>query len=209
MTSHKLPNIFFDLDGTLIDSKSRLYHLFQHLVPQSRLSYDDYWAFKQEKVSNEAILLNVFGFDKAAIQIFVTDWMKYIESPEFLAYDKKLPKVDQALNRLNKQATLHICTARQFRQKAVDQLDRLELLPYFASVMVTEQNKSKDELITSTVFNLSSNDWMIGDTGKDIQVGHALGIKTCAVLSGFLSEKSLRLYKPDLILPSVVAFDLE
>ncbi|MFN9319674.1 MAG: HAD hydrolase-like protein, partial [Chitinophagales bacterium] len=25
-------NIFFDLDGTLIDSRPRLYHLFQYLV---------------------------------------------------------------------------------------------------------------------------------------------------------------------------------
>jgi phosphoglycolate phosphatase len=112
------------------------------------------------------------------------------------------------LDRLSKKATLHICTARQYRQSALDQLDRLGLLSYFNTVMVTEQSKSKDELITSTVLELSPNDWIVGDTGKDIQVGHALGIKTCAVLSGFLSKKSLLPYKPDLILQSVDDFHL-
>jgi phosphoglycolate phosphatase len=203
-----LINIIFDLDGTLIDSKSRLYHLFQYLVPQSKLSHEDYWTFKQNKVSNETLLLNEFGFDEESTQSFVANWMKYIEAPEFLAYDKSLPKVSETLNRLSKQATLHICTARQYRQPALDQLDRLGLLSYFNTVMVTEQSKSKDELIASTVLKLSPNDWIIGDTGKDIQVGHALGIKTCAVLSGFLSEKSLLPYKPNVILQSLNDFHL-
>jgi len=47
---------------------------------------------------------------------------------------------------------------------------------------------------------------MIGDTGKDIQVGQMLGIKTCAVLSGFLNEKALLNYGPDLILPTAADF---
>ena len=199
-------NLVFDLDGTLIDSKLRLYRLFQYLVPASKLSYENYWAFKQNKMSNEAILINEFGFDEVATQHFVANWMKYIEEPEFLAYDKNLPLVKVTLDRLSKQAELHICTSRQFRQTAVDQLDRLGLLSYFKTVMVTGQVKSKNELICSSISGLSPKDWIIGDTGKDIQVGHALGIQTCAVLSGFLSEKSLRPYKPDMILISVADF---
>jgi phosphoglycolate phosphatase len=203
-----LINLIFDLDGTLIDSKPRLYHLFQHLVPTSKMSHDDYWEFKQNKVSNEAILANEFGFDELAIKNFVSNWMRYIESSEFLALDKTVPGVKEALDRLSEQAELHVCTARQFRQSTVDQLDGLGLLSYFNSIMVTEQKKRKDDLIFDYVSGLSPKDWMIGDTGKDIQVGHALGIKTCGVLSGFLSEKSLKLYKPDLILSSVADFKL-
>jgi phosphoglycolate phosphatase len=172
------------------------------------MSYDDYWSFKKNKVSNEVILRNEFDFDEVAIQHFLSNWMKCIEAPEFLAYDKKLPGAKDALVRLSKYAELHICTARQLRQSAVNQLDRLGLLPYFKTVMVTGQSQRKDELIATSLSRLSPKDWMIGDTGKDIQVGHSLGIKTCGVLSGFLNEKSLKPYKPDIILPSIVDFTL-
>lgn len=200
-------NLIFDLDGTLINSRLRLYRLFQQLVPESNMSHDSYWSFKQEKVSNETILANVFRFDTVRINRFIADWMNHIEAPEFLALDTNLPGMHEALRRLSKQARLHICTARQHRQPAVDQLDRLGLLSFFDSVMVTEQSRCKVELIEA-VSGLGPQDWIIGDTGKDIQVGKALGIKTCAVLSGFLSEMSLRPYDPDLILPTASDFQL-
>lgn len=198
-------NLIFDLDGTLIDSRQRLYRLFQHLVPSSKLTFESYWTLKRGKVSNETILAKEFGFDSPAIKRFVAIWMDSIESPELLAFDTSFPGMHKTLERLSKQASLHICTARQHRQPAVDQISRLGLLPFFESIMVTEQSKSKEELIAS-VPGLGSRDWIIGDTGKDIKVGQALGIKSCAVLSGFLSEKSLRPYGPDLILPMATDF---
>lgn len=198
-------NLIFDLDGTLIDSRQRLYRLFQQLVPSSKLTFESYWTLKRGKVSNENILTKEFGFDAVAVECFVFDWMASIETPELLAFDTNFPGMHEALHRLSKQARLHVCTARQHRQSAVDQIDRLGLLPFFESIMVTEQSKSKEELIAS-VSGLGSQDWIIGDTGKDIKVGQELGIKSCAVLSGFLSEKSLRPYGPDLILPMATDF---
>lgn len=200
-------NLIFDLDGTLIDSRLRLFRLFQQLAPSSKLTYESYWNLKQDKVSNEAILAREFGFDVADIERFIVDWMESIEAHEFLAFDTNFPGMHETLQRLNKQARLHVCTARQHRQPAIDQLDRLGLLEFFESVMVTEQNQSKEELIAS-VSGLGPQDWIIGDTGKEIKVGQSLGIKTCAVLSGFLSEKSLKPYGPDLILPAASDFCL-
>lgn len=201
-------NLIFDLDGTLINSRPRLYQLFQKLVPESKLSYDSYWSFKQEKISNETILAQEFGYDNAAISRFVASWLDLIEAPEFLALDKNLPGMHAALSRLSKQAQLHVCTARQHRKPVVDQLHSLELLHFFESVMVTEQSRGKVELVTA-LSNLGPQDWIIGDTGNDIQVGKALGIKTCAVLTGFLSKKSLLPYCPDLLLPSASHFLLQ
>ena len=198
-------NLIFDLDGTLIDSRLRLYKLFQQLVPTSELTYQDYWAFKQENVSNEDILINEFRFDAAAIKRFVTDWMGNIEAPEFLALDKNLPGMHATLAELREQANLYVCTARQYSIPLLNQLERLRLLYYFDEVMVTEQTRSKEELVR-TLPSLDSQDWMIGDTGKDIQIGQMLGIKTCAVLSGFLNEKALLNYGPDLILPTATDF---
>jgi len=200
-------NLIFDLDGTLIDSRLRLYRLFQHLIPKSNLTFKAYWELKQDKISNVTILASEFGFDEAAIARFVCNWMANIESPEMLALDTNLPGMHGALDRLRKEAKLHVCSARQHRQLAIEQIDSMGLLPYFDSVMVTEQRLSKEELIAS-VTGLGPDDWVIGDTGKDIQVGQALGIKTCAVLSGFLSEKRLKPYGPDLILPNAAYFNM-
>jgi phosphoglycolate phosphatase len=200
-------NIFFDLDGTLIDSKMRLYKLFQEIVPQSILTYQDYWNFKRNQITHESILRTEFDFDTDSISLFNKEWMRRIESPDLLAIDTVFPGLQVALSNLKSKSMLHVCTARQFRTRTLDQLKALGLIPYFETVMVTEQTRSKEELIAETP-GLGPNDWIIGDTGKDVQVGKFLGIKTCAVLSGFLNEKSLLQYGPDLLLPWASNFKL-
>ena len=197
--------LVFDLDGTLIDSRQRLHTLFQQLVPMSDLSLDSYWALKRAKVTHEDLLRCRFGFDSAAVERFVADWMRLIESPDLLDLDTVLPGVDDALSRLAPTAALYVCTARQRPQAAFDQLERLGMLHHFTTVMVTARVRSKRELIAS-IPDLAPGDWFLTDTGRDIRVGQALKMRTCAVLSGFLSEASLRPYRPDLVLPSVADF---
>lgn len=200
-------NVIFDLDGTLIDSRLRLYRLFQQLVPNSRLTFEAYWEFKRNKISNEIILAKEFGFNVGRIDRFIINWMDKIEAPEFLDLDRNFPSMHRTLERLETQATLFVCTARQVRQSAIDQLNRLALLNYFEDIMVTEQHNSKAELI-GDISSLGPQDWIIGDTGLDIQVGRALGIKTCAVLTGFLNEASLRPYMPDMVLARATDFSI-
>lgn len=201
-------NIVFDLDGTLIDSKLRLYRLFQYLAPDSQLSYEQYWDLKQRKVSNEAILASELGHDQSRILQFVTEWMTLIESPLYLALDSNFPGIKSALASLQQQADLYVCTARQLRQPVLDQLASLDLIHFFKQILVTEQKNSKELLIANHVRNLSTQDWLVGDTGRDMQVGKFLNMKTCAVLSGFLNCESLQSYSPDRIVNSVVDFSL-
>lgn len=201
-------NIVFDLDGTLIDARERLYRLFQHLAPAPELSFEQYWDFKRGKVSNETILARELGFTKEAIALFVQEWMDLIESPTFLDMDGNFEGMHETLARLRGAAELHVCTARQLRDPVLGQLKRLGLLEYFSSVLVTCQSDSKEALIAAQLPHRSAQDWLIGDTGKDIQVGKTLGMRTCAVLSGFLSRESLVPYGPDLILESAALFRL-
>ena len=199
-------NIVFDLDGTLIDSKLRLYRLFQSLAAPSSLSYEEYWALKKNKTSNATILSGRLGYSEEQIADFVVRWMSLIESPSFLALDSNFEGIHAALGALQRDADLHVCTARQLREPVVEQLVSLNLLQFFKQVLVTEHKCTKESLILANITNLSSNDWLVGDTGKDIQVGKSLNIKTCAVLSGFLNKEVLRGYGPNLILDSVIKF---
>lgn len=199
-------NIVLDLDGTVIDSKLRLYRLFQALAAESSLSYEEYWILKKNKTSNATILSSLLGYSEEQIADFVVRWMSLIESPPFLASDSNFEGIHAALGALQRDAHLHVCTDRQLREPVVQQLLSLNLLQYFEQVLVTKQKRTKESLILANVTSLSSNDWLVGDTGKDIQVGKSLKMKTCAVLSGFLSQEVLRGYGPNLILDSVIQF---
>jgi phosphoglycolate phosphatase len=201
-------NLVFDLDGTLLDAKPRLYRLFQHLAPYSQLSEAQYWAYKKQGMTHEVLLSTVFQQNATTIAAFVHAWMALIESPAYLELDQCIPGVHAALADFSAHARLHVCTARQWRQPAWDQLKRLDLLPYFDQVLVTEQQATKQALIAQHVPDLQSHDWVLGDTGKDIQVGKALKLRTCAVLSGFMDRAHLARYTPDCILDSVTEFQI-
>lgn len=52
----------------------------------------------------------------------------------------------------------------------------------------------------------SNLNWIVGDIGKDIQTGKILGMNTVAVPTGFLYEKILRTFKPEIIVDKVTLF---
>lgn len=201
-------NLVFDLDGTVVDAGQRMYQLFRRLAPLSTLSYQDYWECKRAKMDHATLLRQQLGYDDAQVAAFQAEWMALIETPAMLALDKNFAGLPATLEQLRRQATLHLCTARQLRQPVLDQLQQLGLQHLFSSVMVTEQRHSKAELIAAQLGRCGADDWMLGDTGRDIEVGRQLGMRTCAVLSGFLSRASLLPYQPDLILERAADFTL-
>lgn len=198
-----LMNIFFDLDGTLIDSRERLYFLFQHLVTESVLSFDAYWSLKRNKTSHKDILRDQFYYLPERIADFEANWMSRIELPEWLALDSPFEGVNEFLELLAKDHTLYIVTSRQYEDSALQQIKVFGWAGLFERVFVTQQKKEKFDLIRNEVF-INAQDWFVGDTGKDIQTGKKLGIRTAAVLSGFLNREKLMEYEPDVIESNVL-----
>ena len=198
--------LIFDLDGTLIDARQRLHRLFTHLVPEAGLDFDAYWALKRDKQGHAAILARHLGWDADAIAAFERAWLACIEGPQWLALDQVLPGIPEALARLGARAELWLCTARQFRAPVLLQLQQLGLQRHFRQVLVTGQQESKEALIRRSAGCLDGGDWLIGDTGHDVRTAQALGIRSCAVRSGFLSSARLLDYAPDLLLDSVADF---
>jgi phosphoglycolate phosphatase len=197
-------NIFFDLDGTLIDSKRRLYNLFQFLVPDSKLTYTEYWRLKKQEINHKTILLNNLNFSNDEIEKFELKWMELIENDDWLILDKPFKNVTKKLKKLKFKNQLILVTARQYPIKVYDQITRFGWQSIFNHIFVTEQKKEKIKLILEKKnLNIQTSDIFIGDTGKDILTGKALGIKTVAVLSGFLNEKSLKKYNPDCIIKNI------
>jgi phosphoglycolate phosphatase len=199
----KIMNIFFDLDGTLLDSKQRLYQLFQHLVPQSEFSFDEYWDLKKNKIGHRQILKDHFLYDGLQLAQFDNEWMGMIELPEWLALDIPFDGVFDYLEKLKGKHNLFIVTARQSENKAIEQIEKVGFANLIDKLLVTSQKCEKAELIANTI-NVTSEDWLVSDTGTDILTGKKLGINTAAVLSGFMNEKSLKMYEPDIIVENAV-----
>lgn len=199
--------LFFDLDGTLIDSKQRLYQLFQFLVPESTLSFENYWNFKKNKINHAKILTNEFDFSQENIDLFEIEWMKNIELKKWLALDHPFEGVSEYLNKLKQNNLLFLVTARQSEEMALDQIKKFNWENLFEKVFVTGQKVEKFHLINKNI-KVSGQDWFIGDTGNDINTGKQLGIKTAAVLTGFLNREQLIKYEPDIIVEQVIHLDL-
>ena len=196
-------NIFFDLDGTLIDSRSRLYELFQHLIPQSKFTFDEYWTLKRNKITHEMILKKYFHFQISDLQLFEKKWMQLIETDEWIRRDQPFEGVTYFLMKLKENNfSLYLTTARQHKITAIRQLESFGWKYIFNHVLVTEQKTEKINLIKPFI-SADIHDWMIGDTGNDIVTGKLLGLRTVAVLSGFQSEEILTAYQPDLIIHNV------
>jgi phosphoglycolate phosphatase len=198
-------NLFIDLDGTLIDSKLRLYRLFQYLVIDSEMSYEEYWELKRNKIDHKEILKSKFNYTYDQYISFQNKWMTEIELKKWLDLDVPFIGVTRFLEEMSKKNSLYIVTARQSSKNTLDQLNFFNWGNYFTSIFITEQKHSKVNLVRNNI-SVTSEDWFIGDTGKDIETGKKLGIKTAAVLSGFLNEKQLIYYKPDIIIDNIINF---
>lgn len=196
-------NIVFDLDGTLICSKKRLYELFCDLSERRDLTFSEYWSLKFSGKSNQHILKENFGCVDPVIEKFVNDWMKLIESDHYLHMDTLIGGVRSFLEKANQEHSLYICTARQSISQVTKQLARLSILNFFENVFVTEQKYTKAELLKRSDISFSKDDWMIGDTGHDVITGKEIGVNTCAVASGFMSEEKLLNYAPDILVNNV------
>jgi len=174
-------------------------------VPKSSLSFDDYWAIKKQGIGHAEILELLFNYTLNAIQEFQLKWHEEIEKQEWINYDIPILGVEKKIVELFENHQLHLVTARQSHEMAVNQINALQWDKYFTSILVTKQEKEKSQLILENI-KIQKEDWILGDTGKDILTGKTLEINTAAVLSGFLSEEKLKSYNPDIIIDSVADF---
>ena len=194
--------IYFDLDGTLIDSKKRQFLLFLELIGDNLFNYEQYWNVKRNNISQKDLLKKYFNYKNVDIIKFKDSWNKKIEEINRLNIDEPFPGITELLEKLSYKKELFILTARQYPDRVHDQLDRFGWLHYFKEILVTSQRVSKASLVNKS--NLNKFDILVGDSIDDIAAGKELGLKTVAVTTGILSNQILAKYKPDLIIDSLI-----
>lgn len=191
--------IFFDLDGTLLDSRQRLFTLFCDLTEQNILDFDQYWDMKRSMVDHRTILSENLKYSDSKILKFQSDWLNQIEEIRYLDMDIPFTFTKNVLEKLTENNQLFVVTARQKRNGVDHQLSNLNLESYFQDILVTEGQKSKTQLIFDACGNLSENDIVVGDTGLDVLTAKELKCRSVAVLSGFRNRNILSSYNPDYI----------
>ena len=195
-------NIFFDLDGTIVNSQYRLYNLFIELCPECKMSYNDYWKIKRGKITQKDLLIKYFNYSVEQCEFFHKIWMKRIEEEERLREDFLVTGIYKVLENLSEKYSLYVVTNRQSEERTHKELEALNIKHLFLDVMVTEQKRTKSQLIKECV-DYSKQDFIIGDTGEDIKAAHDLGINSVAVTWGIMDEEILKQYKPDIIMREV------
>ena len=191
-------NIFFDLDGTLIDARMRLYNLFCDLTCQTLLDFNNYWELKRSMHDQKWILTNILKYTDLQISEFRKKWMYNIEKEEYLKFDSLFPYTISTLEQLKQKGfSLFLITARQNKPATMKQLVKMGLIDYFIACCIASPPQTKTEKILLKGIKLSNNDFLVGDTLEDIQTAKNLNLKSIAVWSGFYNMASLMGSDPD------------
>ena len=181
--------------------------MFCDLLGLSASSFlDSYISQRESGKSNRDIIESEGFLGTGDLEDFFRRWMKAIELPEYLASDKVLQGVLAWLEAHGDNFDIYVCTNRQEKSSTVGQIEELGLSQFFVNVLVTEQRFTKAQLISSSSPNVSTIDWIIGDSPEDVREGKKLGVRTCAVLTGFPNEALLSIESPSLILDSLRDF---
>jgi HAD superfamily hydrolase (TIGR01509 family) len=209
-TTLKAKGIFFDLDGTIVDSRDAYVEAAQTafqtmgLEPlEAEAALEIPRRLEQKQPINHIV--------KADINKFLDAYLKayYAISKE---KTKPIPNISTALETLSKKAKLALITMRSVPQKTITkELQHFGIAKYFTHVTTaldTHKPKPSPEALIKTVKALDvqmCDCIIVGDSVNDIKAGKAAGAKTVAVLSGLFSHKELAKEQPDLILKDATA----
>lgn len=206
----KVEGIFFDLDGTIVDSREA-YHeaariAFQTMgqeMPEKEAVLEIPRKLEQKQPINDLI--------KGDLQKFLS---VYLNSYYSITKEKTklIPNVSTTLETLSTKAKLALVTMRAFpKENIMKELEAFEIAKYFNYVVTaldTHKPKPSPEALMkcAKALNVQICDCVIaGDSISDIRAGKAAGVKTVAVLSGLFSRRELAEEKPDLIIKDITA----
>lgn len=200
--------VFFDLDGTIIDVSQRYYRVYSDIIRRLGavpIGFEAYWEKKKERVSEHEIM-TLSGIDHDRAKAYLEERGELIESDAYLEIDTLIKGAKGLFEVIGARHELYIVTMRKRRVNLMRQIERLDIGGYFNAVMsigaAPDASQAKAEAI-KTECRVSSSDIIAGDTEADIRAGKALGIRTCAVLTGIRSERLLSLEAPDHIMESI------
>ncbi|KAF5056791.1 5'-nucleotidase [anaerobic digester metagenome] len=203
-------HLFFDLDGTLIDSKPGIFKSVLHTLevmgvppplheeelnpfigPPLRQSFKTLFGFSDHKAEEATVIYREF-YGREGMNLFTMY--------------PGIPGTLETLVSMGLSVSLVTSKAGIYALKIVEEAG---LTRYFETVSGCEINgnrSDKAELITYTLqkhgISPGKEIVMIGDRYHDIRGAKQTGISSAGVLYGYGSRREIEAEKPDLIIPS-------
>jgi HAD superfamily hydrolase (TIGR01509 family) len=202
----KAKGIFFDLDGTIVDSRDAYiaaaktaFKTIGQKPPKAKTALEIPRRLEQNQPINDLV-------KTADIHKFLDVYLRtfYAISAE---KTKPIPNIATTLETLSKKAKLALITMRSVPKKAITaELEHFGIAKHFTHIVTaqdTHKPKPSPEALIKTVkaLDIQMCDCIIvGDSINDIKAGKNAGAKTIAVLTGLYTYQELANEHPDLIL---------
>lgn len=193
-------NIFFDLDGTILDVSKKYYAVYlisSKNIPGVKIPFNTYWQAKRKKIAEDKIL-NLSPFLKT-FKEYQKKRIANLENRQILDLDKPFKWVNKTLEKLSKNNLLYLMTLRRNRNNLKYQLKKLDLNRFFTLILNVSPTVnpvgSKEKLIQKIHFT-KKGIW-IGDTEADILLAKKVGLISVAVYSGIRERRYLKNFNPD------------
>ena len=164
--------IALDLDGTLLDCRTRQCAVLQAVLP-SRVDPAAWWARKRGGATTAAALV-ALGVDRRRAEAAAAAWTARVEDDEWLALDAPLPGARAALARAG-----FVLTARRRPGAVARQLQALGLA---AEVVVVDPRRAAEA--KAEVLRDRGARGLVGDTESDARAAALAGVGFAAVGTG-------------------------
>lgn len=208
------PLLVFDLDGTLVDHRSRTYGLHRDYClahGHTPVPAAEYHARKARGESERQAVRD--AIPSAELGSYL-DWKRaHIESDAALALDAAWPEMHELLARLAGRTTLVLLTHRQSAAQAEKELRRLGIADRFAAILAAPGDRGTTSKLASLRRYLegagvaANSVILIGDTEYEIAVARALGAVCLSVAWGIRGADFLEAQQPDAVARSVAELE--
>ena len=206
----KAKGIFFDLDGTIVDSREAYYEAAQtafQAMGQEPLEKEASLEIPRRLEQKQPINDLIKGDARKFLRVYLKAYYSITTEKA-----KPLPSVSTALETLSTKAKLALITMRSVpKESIINELEGFGIAKYFTYVVTaldTHKPKPSPEALIKCVKALDvqiCDCVIVGDSISDVRAGKAAGAKTVAVLSGIFSRQELAEEHPDLIIKDATA----
>ena len=203
--------VFFDLDGTLVDSglgiiNSALYaldkfnitvneknELRKFIGPPLQYSFSTDYGFNEEEVSEAISLFREYYTEKG---VYENELYKHIVD------------VLDELKRRGKKLVVATSKPEVFTIKVLEQFDLLKYFDYVSAASLDASKIKKEEIIKEAIENLSISDLskvvMVGDRNLDVLGAKINGVDSIGALWGFGSVEEFEKHNATFIAENVL-----